>query len=65
MRQWTAERMAILLISSELPELLGLSDRIIVLHRGSVAAQFSKEDATQENVLAAAMGSVAPGKEAA
>jgi ABC-type sugar transport system ATPase subunit len=55
MRRWTAEGMAILLISSELPELLGLSDRILVLHRGEVTGEFSKDDATQERILAAAI----------
>ncbi len=57
MRAWTGQGMAILLISSELPELLGLSDRILVLHRGSVSAEFTRAEATQEKVLAAAMGS--------
>jgi len=56
MRAWTGEGMAILLISSELPELLGLSDRILVLHRGSLSGEFTREEATQERVLAAAMG---------
>jgi ABC-type sugar transport system ATPase subunit len=56
MEQWTAQGIAVLLISSELPELLALSDRIIVLHRGEITAGFSGEQATPENVLAAAMG---------
>ncbi|MDE3067084.1 MAG: sugar ABC transporter ATP-binding protein [Verrucomicrobiota bacterium] len=56
MEQWTMQGIAILLISSELPELLRLSDRIAVLHRGRVTAQFSGGQATPENVLAAAMG---------
>jgi ribose transport system ATP-binding protein len=41
--QWTAEGIAILLITSEMPELLTLSDRIAVLHRGRVTAEFSRE----------------------
>lgn len=45
----------ILLITSELPELLAMSDRIVVLHRGRVTAQFPREEATQERVMAAAM----------
>ncbi len=57
MRQWTADGMAILLISNELPELLLLSDRILALHRGAVTAEFARGDATPEKVLAAAMGS--------
>jgi ABC-type sugar transport system ATPase subunit len=45
---------AILLVSSELPELLRLSDRILVLHDGRVAAHFRSADATQERIMAAA-----------
>lgn len=48
--------LAIVLVSSELPEILGLSDRIIVLHRGRVAAEFTREIATAEKVMAAATG---------
>jgi ABC-type sugar transport system ATPase subunit len=56
MNEWTAQGIAILLITSEMPELLRLSDRIVVLHRGTVSAEFSREQATPELVLAAAMG---------
>ena len=56
MRQWSAAGAAILLITSELPELLLLSDRILVLHRGQVAARFDRGDATPERILHAAMG---------
>jgi ABC-type sugar transport system ATPase subunit len=54
--QWTAQGIAILLISSEMPELLTLSDRIIVFHRGSITAEFAREEAKPELILAAAMG---------
>jgi ABC-type sugar transport system ATPase subunit len=57
MRQWTSAGMAILLISSELPELLLLSDRILTLHRGAVTGEFRRDEATPEKILAAAMGS--------
>ncbi len=56
MDRWTAEGIAILLITSEMPELLALSDRIIVMHRGRITAEMSREEATQEKVLEAAMG---------
>lgn len=46
----------ILLISTEMPELLGLSDRVIVMHRGRITARFGRNEATPESVLAAAMG---------
>jgi ribose transport system ATP-binding protein len=54
--QWTAQGIAILLITSEMPELLTLSDRIAVLHRGRLTAEFSHSQATPEAILAAAMG---------
>lgn len=56
MNQWTAAGMAIILITSEMPELLALSDRILVLHRGRVTAEFAREEATADRVLEAAMG---------
>lgn len=45
----------ILLISSEMPEVLGMSDRILVMKSGRVTAEFTKENATQEAILAAAI----------
>ena len=48
--------LAIVLVSSELPEVLGLADRILVLHDGRVAAELSRQDATPEKVMAAATG---------
>lgn len=47
---------AVIMVSSELPELLGMSDRIIVMHQGSISAEFNRIEATQEKVLSAAMG---------
>ena len=54
--QWVAAGMAIVLIASELRELIGLADRILVMHRGRISAEFSREQATRENILRAAMG---------
>ena len=45
----------ILLISSELPEILHLSDRILVMHEGRVTAELSREEATQELIMEAAV----------
>jgi len=56
MNEWTAQGIAILLITSEMPELLAMSDRILVLHRGRCTAQFPAAQATAEKVLEAAMG---------
>ncbi len=55
-REWTKAGMAILLITSELPELLELSDRIVVMHRGRVTAEFDHAHATPDGVIQAAMG---------
>ncbi len=48
--------LAIVLVSSELPEVLGLSDRIMVLHEGHVTGEFVRSEATPERVMAAATG---------
>jgi ABC-type sugar transport system ATPase subunit len=45
---------AVILVSSELPELLRLSDRILVLHEGRIAARYDASEATQERIMAAA-----------
>jgi D-xylose transport system ATP-binding protein len=47
---------AVLLVSSELPELIGMSDRIVILHEGRIGGEFNRDEATQEKLLAAAMG---------
>src|SRR5207247_2877766 len=49
-----ARGLAILLISSELPEILGMSDRIVVMHAGAIVGTLERSEATQENVLALA-----------
>lgn len=56
MNEWTSQGIAIVLITSEMPELLAMSDRIIVMHRGKITAEFSSGSATQEKILNAAMG---------
>jgi rhamnose transport system ATP-binding protein len=48
--------MAIVMISSELPEILGMSDRIAVMHGGTIAGILPRAEATQEKVLALALG---------
>jgi len=52
-----AEGMAIVLVSSELPEVLGLSDRVLVLHEGRMTGQFTRAEASAEAVMAAATAS--------
>jgi D-xylose transport system ATP-binding protein len=51
----TAEGKAVLLVSSELPELIGMSDRILMLHEGRVGGEFTRAEATQEKLMQAAM----------
>ena len=46
---------AIIMISSEMPEILGMCDRIIVMCEGRVTGELSREEATQEKILALAM----------
>ena len=48
---------AILMISSELPEIVGMSDRVFVMKNGTVAAAFQRSDATPERILASALAS--------
>ncbi|EAC5558559.1 sugar ABC transporter ATP-binding protein, partial [Listeria monocytogenes] len=52
-----AERgIAILMVSSDLPEVLGVSDRIIVLHEGKISGELSRQEATQEKIMTYATG---------
>jgi rhamnose transport system ATP-binding protein len=51
--------LAVIMVSSELPEILGLSDRIVVMHQGRIRREFSRAEATTEGVAAAAMGACA------
>ncbi len=54
--------LAILMISSELPEILGMSDRILVMREGRLVAELSRAEATQENIGMAMMGNLADSK---
>jgi ribose transport system ATP-binding protein len=56
MNRLTSRGAGIIMISSELPELLGMSDRILVMHRGRIQAELAAADATEERVLSAALG---------
>ena len=57
--QLTASGKAVILVSSELPELMGMSDRIIMLAAGRIGGEFARGEFTQEKLLAAAMGRAA------
>ena len=54
--RFKAEGMGILLISSEIPELLGMCDRIVVMYNGTTQGQLSRGEATQEAILRYAVG---------
>jgi rhamnose transport system ATP-binding protein len=56
MGELAAQGMAILMISSELPEVLGMSDRIVIMRAGRIVGELSRAEATQESVLALALG---------
>lgn len=50
--------LAVLMVSSELPEILGVSDRILVMHEGMIRAELSREEATQEKIMYYATGEI-------
>lgn len=54
--QFKQEGLSIILVSSEMPEVLGMSDRVMVMHEGRLSAEFPIDQATQENLMAAAVG---------
>ena len=56
MQELAKQGMAIVMISSEMPELLGLSDRIVVMHEGEITGELNKNEATQEAILEFASG---------
>jgi ribose transport system ATP-binding protein len=56
MNRLAADGVGIVLISSELPELVGLCDRVLVMRAGRVSGEFSRAEATQERLLACAVG---------
>ena len=49
---------AVILISSELPEILGMSDNVIVMHEGVITAKFTREEANSQKIIRAAIGSI-------
>lgn len=56
MNRLTEQGVSIIMVSSELPEIIGMSDRIMVIHEGSVAGIIDGQDATQERVITLATG---------
>ena len=64
MRRLTERGVAILMISSELPEILGMSDRIVVMHDGALVGEFARADATEEKIIQLATAGRALGEAA-
>lgn len=58
MTELAEQGVAIMMISSELPEVLGMSDRIAVMHGGTIAKVFDRAEATQDKILSVALGHV-------
>ena len=56
MSQLAKQGVGIIMISSELPEVLGISDRIMVMHEGRVAAEFQRDEASQDEIMLYATG---------
>src|SRR2546428_258200 len=56
MSELAGRGLGILLISSELPELLGMSDRILVMSRGRITGELRRDEATQEKIMTLATG---------
>ncbi len=54
--QFKQKGMSILMISSEIPEILGMSDRVLVMHEGKIAGELSMEEASQESIMSLAVG---------
>lgn len=56
MNELTDRGVAIVMVSSELPEILGMSDRVLVIHEGTLSGELSRNDATQERIMTLATG---------
>ncbi|SFS57179.1 sugar ABC transporter ATP-binding protein [Paenibacillus sp. 453mf] len=56
MNELTDRGVAIIMVSSELPEVIGMSDRIIVVHEGHISGELSRNEATQEKIMTLATG---------
>ena len=55
LRELAADGVSIIMISSDLPEILGLSDRILVMRNGRIVGEFPREEATEEKIIEAAV----------
>ena len=58
MSELAGQGLAVLMISSELPEVLGMADRVLVMHEGRIVQELTREEADEESVVRAATGQV-------
>jgi len=58
MSELAADGKTVIMISSELPEILGMSDRIYVMHEGTLTGELDREEASQEEIMKYATGMV-------
>ncbi len=56
LRQLAREGVGVIMVSSELPEILGMSDRILVMHEGTIAGELAANEATEERIMTFASG---------
>ena len=56
MSELVGQGLAVIMVSSELPEVIGMSDRILVIHEGKIAGELDHEEATQEKIITLATG---------
>ncbi|HEY0792640.1 MAG TPA: ATP-binding cassette domain-containing protein, partial [Chthoniobacterales bacterium] len=63
--QLAKDGMGIIMISSDMPEVIGMADRVLVMHEGKLTAELSRAEATQEVIMFAATGQKAPAVKAA
>lgn len=57
LRELAHKGVGVIMISSELPEILGMSDRILVMHEGSIAAEYASKTVTEEEIIRSASNS--------
>ncbi|WP_417811464.1 sugar ABC transporter ATP-binding protein [Thalassospira alkalitolerans] len=56
MGELVAQGLSVIMVSSELPEIMGMADRVIVMHEGRIVARFDRDDMTAEAIVTAATG---------
>jgi ABC-type sugar transport system ATPase subunit len=65
MDELTKRGVGIIMISSELPEVLGMSDRILVMREGTIVGELTRDVATEEGVMKYAVGDLGPAQASA